>query len=117
MAVNGTKVNDHVDCIREVDAEPVLQLKVWGLTSSRSLRLFRQPGLRFGVSVADNEIGPGVLISELTKDGLCFRQVNRARAPPRRPSCRRGGDVVGPPLSSAAGGETPSPLRPLVRAA
>jgi len=74
IAVNDKMVSNHQEAIREVDADDRVQLKVWGLVPSRSLRLYRHGGLKFGISVADNELGPGVLISELKPDGLCYRQ-------------------------------------------
>jgi len=74
MAVNDKQVDSHQDAIREVDASSVLQLKVWGLAPSRTIKLFRHGGLKFGVSVADNEVGPGVMLSALDNKGIFFRQ-------------------------------------------
>jgi len=52
----------------------VLSLKVWGLQPSRVITLFKQQGLKFGITIINNDLGPGVLISALDPQGIVYRQ-------------------------------------------
>lgn len=56
-----------------VDAiEKFVVLKVWGLRASRELQLYKSSG-KIGITLCDNERGPGVLVCELGEGQQALR--------------------------------------------
>ena len=76
LAVNSSPVNTHEEAVRLVNASPdAMQLNVWGMRPSRVKRLTKDPTgeTKVGVTVVDNDAGPGVKVESLEPLGLAAR--------------------------------------------
>ena len=73
MAVGGRQVVTHQEAVAAVDAcERWVEMKVWGLRPSRTLAIHRAGGV-LGVSLMNNERGPGVLLCEVGEGAQAYR--------------------------------------------
>ena len=69
-------MNTHEEAVRLVNASPdAMQLNVWGMRPSRVKRLTKDPTgeTKVGVTVVDNDAGPGVKVESLEPLGLAAR--------------------------------------------
>ena len=55
MAVNDKRVDEHREAVEAVDADPVLELRVWGMRSTQSKTLWKGQG-PIGITLGNNPV-------------------------------------------------------------
>jgi len=77
MAVNDKRVNEHREAVEAVDADKQIELRVWGMRPTLTKMLWKGQGV-VGITLVNNEFGPGVTVSSVTPDGQAMRLGLRA---------------------------------------
>ena len=64
MAINDKPVNVHSEAMAAINGDKLIELRVWGMRPARTKTLWKgQSDGRIGLTMSDNESGPGAVVS------------------------------------------------------